>query len=745
MKNLLSILFVTLIPFTARSQQPSNWKNYTDMQQIHSAASVPGGIWAATSGGGFFYNSADSTFKTYHKTEGLTGISLTSVTVDGQGKIWFGSSEGAIDVYNPADNSITPILDIFNSDKSSKSIRELRASGDTILVSTDFGVSLIDSKNLVFGDTYFKFGGFSSNIPVNSSLKAGLIYTCTASGVAIQKKGAINLSAPESWNVYTTADGLPSNNVNKLISFGGSVIAATDKGLAQFDGTKWSSFLSSMNGKNIGDVTGAGDTLFVLAGNTITVFVNGTQTSTTLNFTPNNLVYSQSLGLLAGSDKGILVVRNYPSGNFLVPNGPEANQFPYMSVSGSGVLWSASGKDVTGKGFYKFDGSEWTNYNKSNTSEMPNNYYYTVFAGQDNTTYLGNWGSGFLRMKGNNFQNFNSTNTGMSGIQINPKFLVITGFGFDSKNNLWVLNYGAADRKTLSMFTPDSVWYHFGIPAAANLYLEQNFGLVIDQYDTKWFYSLDPSRTGLYYFNENKTYDNPNDDASGYITTASGLNSNSISCVAADLRGDIWVGTNLGVNVITNTETLLTSDPQVRITSVFSLRQQTINCMAVDPLNQKWVGTNQGLLLVNSDGTSLLAAYNTKNSPLLSDQIRSIAIDKNDGIVYVGTDAGLTSFKTSAINPVDSFSDLFMYPSPFVLKSGDNKMTIDGLIKNTDIKILSITGKLIAKFSSPGGRVAYWDGRDSEGNLVSSGVYIVVAYDKDGNNVASGKIAVLNK
>ena len=246
------------------------------------------------------------------------------------------------------------------------------------------------------------------------------------------------------------------------------------------------------------------------------------------------------------------------------------------------------------------------------------------------------------------------------------------------------------------------------------------------------------------FFNENKTYDNPNDDYSGYITTASGLNSNSVSSIVADQRGDIWVGTNLGVNIITNTETLLSPDPQVRITSVFSLRQQTINCMAVDPLNQKWVGTNQGLLLVNSDGTSLLAAYNTKNSPLLSDQIRSIAIDKNNGVVYVGTDAGLTSFKTSAINPVDSFGELFMYPSPFVLKNGENRMTIDGLIKNTDIKILSISGKLISKFSSPGGRVAYWDGRDSDGSLVSSGVYIVVAYDKGGNNVASGKIAVLN-
>ncbi len=43
---------------------------------------------------------------------------------------------------------------------------------------------------------------------------------------------------------------------------------------------------------------------------------------------------------------------------FIYPNGPAANQFPNMTVDKEDNLWSASGKDVTGVGFYK--------YNKSN-------------------------------------------------------------------------------------------------------------------------------------------------------------------------------------------------------------------------------------------------------------------------------------------------------------------------------------------------------------------------------------------
>ena len=88
---------------------------------------------------------------------------------------------------------------------------------------------------------------------------------------------------------------------------------------------------------------------------------------------------------------------------------------------------------------------------------------------------------------------------------------------------------------------------------------------------------------------------------------------------------------------------------------------------------------------------------------------------------------------------------MFTYPSPFFIGNGNNELIIDGLIKDSDIKILTISGKLLKEFSSPGGRIASWDGKDQSGNYVSSGVYIIVAFDKDGNNVTTGKVAVIRK
>ncbi len=746
MKKISFILFLIAFSTSLFSQVATNWKNYSDMKNIESIAVSDSAIIGATDGGGFLYNISTNSSKTFHKTDGLNGVSLTSVTTDNFGKVWFGSSSGVIDVYNPETNDFKTILDIYNSDKSSKKINSLSSSGDTIIVSTDFGISLINANNYFFFDTFFKFGNFPANIKVNSSLKTSVLYACTDQGAAIQKTGATNLSAPESWNVYTTSDGLPSNNIRKIVSFNGSIIAATATGLASFNGTSWLSYIPDLNNMFINDIYVKGDSLLILANNKY-VFLQQSNVLTQILFAQDyslsTINYSTLAGILVGTNKGILKLND---NSFIYPNGPQANLFPSMAVDANGSLWSASGSDVSGIGFYKFDGTNWSNYNTSNTPELPTNFYHTVYVSPDNTIYLGSWGQGFITISSDGtITNYNGQNTGMQGINTNADFLVIDGFGIDSKNNLWVLNHGAIDRKILSMQTPEKLWTHFSVPSTGTQYNDKYFNLAIDQYNTKWFCSqAQSSRQGLYYFNEGNSTSSTQDDVYGFITTPD-IQNNFVSSIQVDRRGDVWVGTSLGVNIITNTYSITTGSPKLVITSVFSLRQQTVTALAVDPLNQKWIGTNQGLILVNSDGTSLLATLNTTNSPLPSDQITSLAIDENTGRVYVGTDKGLTSFVTTAIKPVEAFNELTIYPNPLLLNGNSNLVTIDGLIRDTDIKILTISGKLVKEYSSPGGRVAVWDGRDDFGKLVPSGVYFIVAFDKEGNSVAKGKIAVLRE
>lgn len=748
MKILFFLLIVYFCTTTALPQQFINWKNYTALKNVQDVAISGNQIWSAATGGAFQFTPESNTFITLHKSEGLKGNSLTSVIEDNSGRIWFGSAEGIIDIYNEDTGSLEVILDIFNSNQINKRINDFSITGDTIIVASDFGVSLISSGSLLFFDTFFKFGTFASNTKVNCAVKNSLFYVCTDQGVAIQKPGATNLSAPESWNVYSSSNGLPSNKTFKPGLFQGNLIVSTDKGFSKFENNIWNNFITELANININDFQISGDSIIILAQKNIYLYYN--QTLTVLYNSAvsiSKIEFGKNLGYVCASTNGTLFLNTLMSGDFVSPNAPPANQFPSMSVDDNSKLWSASGKDVTGIGYYTYENENWNYFNASNTPELPTNAVYHAFT-SGTTAYLGGWGYGFLEVNGDNKKLFNRANTGMQGIPSNPDFVVVTGFGKDSRNNLWALNYWAVDRNTLSMRTPDSVWYHFTIPAAQGRTLLGIENLAIDPYDTKWYSCTDGSnsRFGVFYFNENKTYEDPTDDRSDFLTTSDGLNQNDIRDVVVDRRGDVWVGTSLGVNIITNTSAIPTSGSSaLRISNVFVLRQQSINAIAVDPLNQKWIGTNEGLLLVNSDGSRLITTFTAQNSALLSNIIRSIAIDENKGIVYVGTDEGLTSFETPYIKPLESFNELFVYPNPYKIKSGNNLLTIDGLIRDTEIKILTIDGILVSQFFSPGGRTAYWDGKNKNGELVNTGVYIIVAFNADGNEVVTGKVAVFRE
>jgi ligand-binding sensor domain-containing protein len=744
--KIFSALIFILASTIIFSQQISNWQNYTDLKPVKDIITTSDGIWAASSGGAFFYDIVKQDYKTYHRTDGLNGISLSALASDQHGNIWFGSTDGIIDIYNPNQNSFSSILDINNSQQTSKDINDLFVLGDTILASTDFGLSLINADNHLFYDTYFKFGNLNSNIKVNSAVKYDLFYVCTDYGVAIQKRDAINLLSPDSWNVYQTSDGLPSNSTKRIVKFNDSIIVATNKGLAKLEDSTWTVYLPQLLNTNTSDLFVKGDSLFIISNNYIDLYTNGslsTFADSAYNF--NRLSYSPQLGLLAASDNGIYVVQAQSANKLLYPNGPASNQFPDMTVSPNGTFWSASGNDVSGLGFYKYQDNLWINYNRTNYPIIKSNAYFDVYAAPDNTIYLGNWGAGFLRLKNNTFTTFDASNTDIKGVIENPNYIVISGFATDSRNNLWILNFGAVDQKNLIMLTPDSTWHFFSNPVETR-YLKNHVYFAIDQYDTKWYACTEVDGRGLYYFNENGTYDNTNDDKYGILTDNNGLNSSVINSIVVDKRGDVWVGTSLGINIISNVGAVLYSNSgDLQISSVFALRQYNINTIAVDPINRKWVGTDQGLLLVNADGTQLLNTYNSTNSPLPSDKITSVTVDQNNGRVYVGTDKGLASFDTPAINPLESFTKLFIYPNPFILNKDNNKLTIDGLIKDSEIKVLTISGKLVTDFLSPGGRVAYWDGRDSNGNLVNTGVYLIVAFDQEANNVTTGKVAIIRK
>jgi hypothetical protein len=162
-------------------------------------------------------------------------------------------------------------------------------------------------------------------------------------------------------------------------------------------------------------------------------------------------------------------------------------------------------------------------------------------------------------------------------------------------------------------------------------------------------------------------------------------------------------------------------------------------------LNQKWIGTeSNGVFHLSEDGSTLIEQFNTTNSPIADNRINGIVVSPISGKAYFATLKGLSVTTTDAIKPIEEFDKITCSPNPYLVPN-NIALKIDGLVENSSVKIITLSGEVIREFDSPGGRIATWDGLDLKGNIVPSGIYIVVAFNKDGSKVGKGKIAVVKK
>ncbi len=735
------ILLFCFISFSMSLAQTSGiWKNYTDMQNVKEVVLTGENLWAAAGGGVFNFSFATNSYSTFTKSEGLSSHRITAIDIDNSGRVWLGTAEGFINVYDPSTGKIEKIVDIFKTGKSKKQINDILIRNDTVFVATDFGLSLIDAGSYIFLETVVKFGNLPAETPVYTIYLNGKIYLGTAEGVAESVDLNSSLSAPDNWLITPVIFNGNNLKINKLILFDNRLLIATPEGIYAEDNGQLVEF--AYPNYQVYDFIVENDSLYSVLFNTIHVRKNGfdkvvfrseDRMFNSLKFLSGDLVISTNKGVLKVSHSDTLTIS---------PDGPVTNTFLNITTDRDGNLWTATGKDSKGKGIMKFDGKKWYVFDKSNTSALKTNDYHNVSVANDNTLFFSSWGFGFTEYKNGEFTTFDTTGTGMIGIPDNPGYLVVYDVQKDSKGNIWVLNFWSAAQQVFSELTTDGKWYHYklGSPLLpATVYSE---GLAIDQFDTKWFIVTNGAEKGLYYFNENGTPEDETDDVWGKITLSDGLKSDDVNAIAIDKRGEMIVGTQLGINVIPDLENL----NSLRSDLFFAIREQAILSIAIDPLNNKWIGTTQGVFYMSPDGSRLYEHYDISNSPLPSNTVQSIAVDAKRGIVYFGTEFGLSSLTTPGVKPNQDFSELTAYPNPLVLDGqNENTVTIDGLVQDSFIKILSVTGNLINKFPTFGGRISYWNGKDLNGKPVSSGIYLIIAYDEEANLVGKTKIAVIRK
>jgi ligand-binding sensor domain-containing protein len=736
------------------------WNSYTDMSAVRAATVSADSIWAATAGGVFLYQHAARRFTTFTNSEGISSNDVTATTIDRQGRVWIGMANGFVNVYDPATGRWTEIGEIRDSNRPQKGIRCFFAVRDTVFIGTDFGVVVFVPSRWEFGDTYANFG-FATRPRVNGLLvHRNTLWVATEGGIARASLTQANLSSPTAWSRFLTGAGTASRNVTSVSVFRDTVVFGTGTGLWYY-GDPFYVKPQQFEFKHIVALSPVGSSLWVLVNNAVGYAV---ETVSSLEGTPTVLASSPegratamlvrgTSELWVGTTQRGLARWTGTAWEFVRPTGPRSNLFISVAVDDRGVVWGASGISDRGRGFYRFDptlepGNQWKNFHRENDPVMASDDYYKVSIGSGGTVWASAWGYGVVEVvKDTVRRRIHATSRpSLAGaVPQDPNFVVVGSVVPDASGGTWFVNRSAINGFYLARLTGDTTMAYFSktvFPAEGRL-----TNMVIDRFGTKWIASSEPFNkpaTGLVYFNENPAIVSGTQATNGWgLLTAPSIPDNNVLALALDQHGDVCVGTDAGMVMIVNPRAPQASGS---IRTVRPVVGQVVQAIAVDAVNNKWVGTREGIVVTSPDGTFLLHHYTVESTggKLIDNDIRSIAIDQRRGMVYVGTESGLSSLAIGPVQSVRSYTTLEFAPNPFVLPA-ERELVITNLVRNSSIKILSSSGALVSEFSAQGGGRAFWDGRDRDGQLVSSGIYFIVAYAENGSQVSTGKVAVVRK
>jgi ligand-binding sensor domain-containing protein len=766
------------------AQSLSDWEIITYMNDISSITESEGFLWTGNSGGIYRYNFSDNTIRKFNNLDGLASLEISSVTKDKRSNLIAGSYDGIIHIKKSGSDLWQPYFEM-----QGESITDVYAYEDTLWVAANSGVGVFlnTEEGLEFRDFYNNFPvGITASTVVhvfNNRLffgtNAGLLH---ASANFLKQ----NLKIAQAWQVITTAQGLPSNQINDVNTHSELLYVGTELGPSQID----KSFtLSDVPGYNSGTVrniiTDGSRLVFTRARDYYTQngssWIYGTRFD--YDITCGHIFGNEELWF-GFKEQGIRAENR--DTHFLV-DGPASNHVGNLIKDSRGILWMASGKFKLDfpEGFYKYDFDSWTNYKFSPAWNWKNSTV-TVYEDSHGKIWFGSWGGGVTIIDGDQFEFIHAipepgelTVSGAgeqktisfdalsaerrrclvgANISQTDNYTVSTHFIEDRNNNFWIANYLARFPEyigTMENYTNPAM------PGCENwMYFGDNIGMSLDEGEISsftlenigdrerlWFGTFSK---GIRVLDHKNTISDPSDDIyyDDNDLPNEDLFSQTILSLKTDLDGVIWIGTAGGLN---SYQAGSTGGGAVFFRHVGETGpiENKINSIFVDASNNKWFATDGGLSILMADKSpwdpGAWVHYTTQNSGLPNPIVNSVFVDESSGEAYLGTESGLAIFRGSFAEIRPDMEMVTGGPNPFIIESG-NEYVIKNLAINSQVKIFNISGILVRRLSSDRGTVtgsrATWDGNDETGTTVPSGIYIFLVYNEQGQT-GTGKIAVL--
>ena len=453
----------------------------------------------------------------------------------------------------------------------------------------------------------------------------------------------------------------------------------------------------------------------------------------------------------------------------LSPGGPKYNYFGYMYFLND-RLYTSGGGWTTGKTYGRpgcvqvLEDGEWTIYQDDFTMLHSVSYQdacsIAVDPNDPDHVFVGTVHGGLLEFQdGEYVANYTYDNSILtSAVEGNARYVRVDGLVYGENGSLYMLNSEA--EHALIEYTSDGEWVAHDYSCLYNG--DVSLGIlrrsILDSRGYIWFVNFHSINPAVFCYQ-------PDYDAITEFSTYYNQNGtdiviyNGFEYVAEDLDNNIWVASDGGPLLLTDDEM---ADNSLGFYQVvvprndgtdygdYLLESVDVTCIAIDGAGRKWIGTNgAGVYLISEDNMTQEEHFTADETPLLSDYIEDIAIDGKTGEVYIGTSEGLCSYSSDATTSSDADvktgetkeDEVYAYPNP-VKPDYTGLISVVGLTYDADVKIVTVSGTLVAEGRSNGGMFT-WDGCDTNGNRVASGIYFVQSATSTGEKGTVCKIAVI--
>ncbi len=734
--TLLALLLFVFAHVTTYAQLPlppiGQWREHVTYQNTIQVVEGADAVYCATTNNVFSVDGSN-TINRFSKVTGLNDIGVSAIGWDQTtGQLVIAYNNSNIDVLKGL--MVKNVRDVLRSTVTgNKTINYIYCENGIAYLCSEVGIILLNLVRFEIKDTW-KIGNNGALVNITGLTSSDTFwYAATAEGTKTAAKNGTDLANFANWsNPVTSLTRMVSNVAGSIaVLINDSVLLMNGQRLYYEAQWRVTSMTSSQNKLLLCQRSANGNSRVLVItpnGNVERIVLqSGVISTPRWAIQQGNAVWVADF--FGGLSKFTTAVERF------IPNGPPGPANGEM-VAANGKLQVAGGEvndawnyQFNRNGVFNFSNGLWSSTGGFTTPVLDTVLDFISLATDpiNQSLWAGSYGGGLVNFGATNISIYKQSSTLQPAIG-DPTSYRVSGLAFDSKNNLWISNYGASQnlqvRKANGTFKAIAIpFFHFENAVSQ---------LLANDDDHLWIVS--PRGNGVFVYSYGQSVDNLADDQWRYLRLGRGngnLPSNNVYCLAKDNDGFIWIGTARGIGIVQcpgtifnggDCEAILPVVQQDRFAGLL-FQNEEVRTIAVDGANRKWIGTRNGVWLISPDGEKVIYRFTENNSPLLSNDVNRIAIDGQSGEVFISTFKGICSFRSTATQAVSDSNNVLVFPNP-VPPGYQGTIAIKGLPENANVKITELSGRLIFETRSLGGQ-AIWNGRSYKGEKIASGVYLV--------------------